>query len=52
MDTINMFSALKNVCPGPQEVYSSKHNNGHEPYKKGLYHIYGTYGTLYTLTTG
>ena len=25
MDTINMFLALKNVCPGPQELYNSKH---------------------------
>ena len=48
---MNMFLAFKNcmnLCPGPQELYNSKHNYGHDPYKEGLYHIYST---LYTLAT-
>ena len=38
-----LFSALKNcinVCLGSQELYNSKHNNGHEHHKEGLYHIF------------
>ena len=54
MDTINMLLALKkcvNVCPGPQELYTSRHI-GREPYKEGVHHIYSILHTLATTYCG
>ena len=37
-----------NVCPGPKELYNSKHMDMNPTRRVNLYHIYST---LYTLAT-